>query len=55
MAAVWTGRVAPATGGDIKVEILAKMTEFPAGEKQHGVPSRRWGNAAGTHAFKFVD
>ena len=55
MAAVYAGKLDPATGGEIKIEILAKMTEYPEGEKRNGVKSSRWASSVGTHGFKFAN
>jgi hypothetical protein len=42
-------------GGTVKIEILAKVTEFPQGEVKHGIKSRRSSSTRGTHAYRVVD
>jgi LCCL domain len=55
-AAVYTGKLDPATGGDVTIEILPVAHEYPKGEFKNGVKSQTWSNSTnGTPGYTFVD
>jgi len=54
-SAVYAGKLDPTTGGQVKIELLAKQNDFPAGEPKNGVKSIKNHSDKGVHAYRFVD
>jgi len=54
-AAAYVDKLDAWAGGTVKIEILARMTEFPGGEVKHGIRSRRSRSTRGMHAYRVVD
>ncbi len=54
-AAAYVGKLDPANGGPVKIEIVAAQADYPAGEKQAGIKSQHYSASHPVPGFKVVE
>jgi len=54
-AATFAGKLDPAVGGAVKIEILAAQTKYPGDGVKNGIKSQTWEGSYGTPGYQFVE